>query len=654
MTQTDIDWGPLQQPLHDTVPDGDGKAAWKDNAYISFWDASQDAFGTLHVSTSPNAEGRRARLSLTVDGTAVEVIEELPPASYRSESIEFDLSGRVTVDHPDLQLDADAHTPPRDRRLLAEPGHPANGRRAGPHYQVTVDLTGPCTIKGREHDLERHRDQRPDLGLPRRVGEHQGVLLVLRDLRGLVDHRDAVLRPRRPRAHRRVRILRDGDWTSVTTIGVVRDASGLCAEAIFGLDGGEEIRTALAGAPRRLLDSDELGTSRADDERLRRVRGLHVARRQRGVRRRRARKRPPAVLMTIVDTISELTPDWFAAALRSTGTIGRDVTVTGADCEPFGVGQAASVIKASLTYDAAGAGPASAVVKLPATAEASQQMAAATGMYLAEVHYYQEIAPRVQITSPEVYYSACEDGTNRFTLILEDLSGRTETGDMLLHATPKQLNLAVAELVKLQAPLWDSDELAQREWMTDSSAMRMLFGAAQAGIEPFLERFGDVLDNEQRKIVQRLAAAGPNLLEILWRPPFVVAHGDYRLDNMLFATVDDAPPICLIDWQMARSAPPGIDLAVFLATCVDINHRRANEQAILDNWVEQLHAGGVPDFPADAARERYRAGAIYPMILCVAAALTLGQTDRDDQLWRQITRGAAALAADQEIQKLLD
>ena len=37
-------------------------------------------------------------------------------------------------------------------------------------------------------------------------------------------------------------VLRDGDAQSVRSIGVVRDASGLCAEAIFGLEGGEEIR----------------------------------------------------------------------------------------------------------------------------------------------------------------------------------------------------------------------------------------------------------------------------------------------------------------------------------------------------------------------------------------------------------------------------
>jgi Phosphotransferase enzyme family len=347
----------------------------------------------------------------------------------------------------------------------------------------------------------------------------------------------------------------------------------------------------------------------------------------------------------IVDTIDQLTAEWFTHALG--------VSVTAATCEPFGVGQAASVIKARLRYDSDGAGPATAVVKLPSTVQTSRQMAAATGMYRAEVRYYEEVAPRVDLASPKVHFSAFEEDTNRFTLVIDDLSGRASTGDMLLGATPEQIDLVIGELVKLQAPLWNKDWLTQRDWLRDPTAMQMLFGAAQAGIDPFLERFGEVLDSNQRTIVRRLAAAGPGLLTQLWEPPFTVAHGDYRLDNMLFGSTEDAPPVCLVDWQMTRSAPPGIDVAVFLATCVDIDYRRAQERAILGGWVEQLRSAGVTGFDDDVALQRYRAGSLYPMILCVAAALTLGQNERDDKLWRQIARGAAALVADVEADQLI-
>jgi len=236
---TDV-WGPLAQPTHETVPEGDGKAAWKDNAYVSFWDPSQDAFGTLHVSTSPNAEGRRARMSLSVDGTAIEVIEDLDPASYKSESIEFDLAGRVTVDHPDLSLTLDL-TP---RLALADysPGAVIPPMHGAPvmHYQQTVDLTGPCVIKGRETTLNAtgirdrtwgYRDESAN------IKEYFWFFATFEDfsLTAMRFFADDV--PERTDGF----LLTEDGTRSVKTIGVVRDASGLCAEARFGLDDGETL-----------------------------------------------------------------------------------------------------------------------------------------------------------------------------------------------------------------------------------------------------------------------------------------------------------------------------------------------------------------------------------------------------------------------------
>ncbi|MCX2930667.1 hypothetical protein ORI20_10290 [Mycobacterium sp. CVI_P3] len=53
-------WGPLAHPVHTHVPaecGRGGNAPWRDNAFLAFWDTDSDVFGTVHVSTSPNAEG---------------------------------------------------------------------------------------------------------------------------------------------------------------------------------------------------------------------------------------------------------------------------------------------------------------------------------------------------------------------------------------------------------------------------------------------------------------------------------------------------------------------------------------------------------------------------------------------------------------------
>lgn len=98
-------WGPLEEPIHPEAA-GPDDPTWKDNAYLSFWDLPGQIFGTLHVSTSPNAPAaRRARCSMSVEGRTVEVVETLPAGEFTSESIRFGLDGTIEVDHPECKLD---------------------------------------------------------------------------------------------------------------------------------------------------------------------------------------------------------------------------------------------------------------------------------------------------------------------------------------------------------------------------------------------------------------------------------------------------------------------------------------------------------------------------------------------------------------------
>jgi hypothetical protein len=101
-TMTSV-WGPLAEPIHSDPLPAD-RPPFRDNAYMAFWDRSGEVYGAFHVSTSPNAEGRRARLSLAAPGgRPVEVMEPLEPGSFTSSSIGFDLDQRITVDAPQLQ-----------------------------------------------------------------------------------------------------------------------------------------------------------------------------------------------------------------------------------------------------------------------------------------------------------------------------------------------------------------------------------------------------------------------------------------------------------------------------------------------------------------------------------------------------------------------
>ncbi|MEU4312019.1 hypothetical protein [Nocardia sp. NPDC024068] len=104
-TRAEQSWGKLSEPIHHGAA-GAGDPVWKDNAYLSFWDSGAQVFGTVHVSTSPNApDARRARFSVSVRGRVTEVIETLAEGTFSSASIHFGLDGRVRVDHPAVRAE---------------------------------------------------------------------------------------------------------------------------------------------------------------------------------------------------------------------------------------------------------------------------------------------------------------------------------------------------------------------------------------------------------------------------------------------------------------------------------------------------------------------------------------------------------------------
>ncbi|MEV0367120.1 hypothetical protein ACIBEK_10115 [Nocardia fusca] len=146
---TDRSWGPLSEPIHADAA-GVGDPVWKDNAYFSFWDPAAQVFGTVHVSTSPNAPGaRRGRFSVSVAGRVTEVIETLEEGAFRSESLHFGLDGRVSIEHPAVQAElvnaplfvaADYGVNNVIPPLV--PGAPLR------HFQQACTVTGGITIDG--------------------------------------------------------------------------------------------------------------------------------------------------------------------------------------------------------------------------------------------------------------------------------------------------------------------------------------------------------------------------------------------------------------------------------------------------------------------------------------------------------------------------
>lgn len=142
-------WGGLAEPLHHEVATSPDGPPWRENVFFAFWDRATAAYGTIHAMTSPNAEGRRARVSLAVGGRQAEVVEPLDRMALSSASIEIDLDGKVRAATASLAADLvfSPRLTPIDYTAAqslpglvdAEPLH---------HFQGSATVLGTATVAG--------------------------------------------------------------------------------------------------------------------------------------------------------------------------------------------------------------------------------------------------------------------------------------------------------------------------------------------------------------------------------------------------------------------------------------------------------------------------------------------------------------------------
>jgi hypothetical protein len=239
-TVQSTEWGPLSEPIHDDIPAG--ARPWRDNAFLAFWDPARELVGTIHTSTSPNAEGRRARVSIQVGGKTVEVVEELEPGTFSSESITFaagasfsvaseHLSGEVTTAPLFALADYTGDRSPEAFSL--------DKQQPLMHYQRAATVTGELVIDGQSYSIDGHGFRDRTWGYrdeSSSVAEYFGYMFVFPSfainamkLRGS-SSAEMVLG----------NALAD-DATIISAVSMTRDASGLFAASTLELADGRTV-----------------------------------------------------------------------------------------------------------------------------------------------------------------------------------------------------------------------------------------------------------------------------------------------------------------------------------------------------------------------------------------------------------------------------
>jgi aminoglycoside/choline kinase family phosphotransferase len=352
--------------------------------------------------------------------------------------------------------------------------------------------------------------------------------------------------------------------------------------------------------------------------------------------------------LPIADTPDALTPSWLTEALRRSGL---DVTVTRVTQQPVGTGQMCDSIRLVLDYARPGDAPSSIVAKLPAADETSRATALALRSYEAEVRFYQELASDLAIRTPAVHHADIDVETASFVLLLEDLAPARQ-GDQLLGCTAEEAEVALSELVHLHAARWADPGLPSLDWLdrdheVGQQGLLMLLPMLWDG---FRERYAADLPSSVHQVGDALFAALPSF--ILHDPdPWAVVHGDYRLDNLLFD--HDAGTVAVVDWQTCSYGPALGDVAYFVGAGLPTELRRESEEQLVRGYHERLLAEGVSGYGWDRCFEDYRRGSFAGVVMCVAASMLVGRTERGDRMFLTMAERHAQHALDLDASDLL-
>lgn len=321
------------------------------------------------------------------------------------------------------------------------------------------------------------------------------------------------------------------------------------------------------------------------------------------------------------------------------------VRVTGA--EPIGTGQMASSYRVRLAWSGDGNGdrddegadrPEVVVAKVPSGTPEQRQLAA--NSYRTEVDFYTELASSLDARMPVCLGAWRNETGDDFLLVLEDLAP-WQVGDQLTACSPQTAATVMDNLAGVHGPVWGDPRLAA---LLPGVGPAELDGTDQVfGVltDLFLDTHRDRLSAEAVEVCETFAPLASRFLAAQADRVGIV-HGDYRLDNLLFAP--DGAGVAVIDWQTAGCGMPARDLAYFLGTSLDTDALRAHRHALIATYHDGLVRRGVADYGLEACRADYALGLFQIPLSVMFGSAIAASTERGAEMFAvMIERGAAAI-----------
>lgn len=324
---------------------------------------------------------------------------------------------------------------------------------------------------------------------------------------------------------------------------------------------------------------------------------------------------------------------------------GHDVTFETITIEPVGTGQMGANFRLGLVAQGdRGEVPDTLVAKV--AAGSPEKRAVAAGSYRTEVNFYRNVASTVAVRVPRCWASSIDDEGADFILLLEDLAPRRQ-GDQIAGCTPQQTAVAAVNLAGLHGPRWGDHSLVDTGGLNavEADSASMVGDVLAPMNELFFTHFADRLTAEQRAVFARVPEVAGDWL--LGRPErFGPVHGDYRLDNLMFAP--DGSDVAAVDWQTISLGLPARDLAFLCSTGLNPEVRQSCEESVLRAYHQALCTHGVEGYSLDDCGDDYAFSMLQGVLIIVLGWAVADKTERGDAMFLKMTERVCAAIADHD------
>jgi len=348
----------------------------------------------------------------------------------------------------------------------------------------------------------------------------------------------------------------------------------------------------------------------------------------------------------------DITPDWLTQKLQAAGH--SSAAVESLTRKDVGTGQVGRCVRFTLQHgpNTAADVPRSVVIKFTSDDPTSSQTGKEMKTYVTETHFYQKIAPMVQISVPRCYHADIDQEGLHHIIVMEDMAPGQQ-GDQIAGCSVEVARQAVMELTGLHAPTWRDSRWFELLGRVEDGPFADTKGLYASTLPGFVERFEGALASEHMKIIRAPGVADDCPMFNLINDNFALEHYDYRLDNVLIDQSGERPRVTAVDWQSVRVGKPLNDVAYFLGSALEPDVRRSVEEDILREYHDALLRQGVADYSFRQCFDDYRRGVFAGFAVTVVATVVVQQTQRGDEMFKTMARRYGQMALDLDADEFL-